>query len=245
MAADARRRFARSSSDDDATAADSERPAPAHLAPLGKRLVAARRCWMLDAEARAARVAERTTTPVTNPRSRPPALGRDPPPTDRLAAHPPAACRPAIRLADASPVSPSASAAAACRLAVQAKFTDLWHAPERLRVRYVDQRVETTAECRAHGQRTANSLLVSSRPVAWRSCPACLLLLSLILSLSQTPKAEKAEKKKKPRGRAFKKMLYNRRFVNVVVAAGGKKGGYNSGGALQNQVAAPAPGPSK
>jgi hypothetical protein len=40
-------------------------------------------------------------------------------------------------------------------------------------------------------------------------------------------------------------MLYNRRFVNVVVAAGGKKGGYNSGGALQNQVAAPAPGPSK
>ncbi len=61
----------------------------------------------------------------------------------------------------------------------------------------------------------------------------------------QTPKAEKAEKKKKPRGRAFKKMLYNRRFVNVVVGVGGKKSGYNSGGALQNQTAAPAPGPSK
>ena len=74
--------------------------------------------------------------------------------------------------------------------------------------------------------------------------PACWFLASLI-PCPQTPKAEKAEKKKKPRGRAFKKMLYNRRFVNVVVAAGGKKGGYNSGGALQNQVAAPAPGPSK
>jgi hypothetical protein len=36
-------------------------------------------------------------------------------------------------------------------------------------------------------------------------------------------------------------MLYNRRFVNVVVLPGGKKGGYNSGGALQNQTSAPAP----
>ena len=59
----------------------------------------------------------------------------------------------------------------------------------------------------------------------------------------QTPKAEKADKKKKPRGRANKRMLYNRRFVNVVVGPGGKKGGYNAGGALQNQTSAPAPGP--
>jgi len=57
----------------------------------------------------------------------------------------------------------------------------------------------------------------------------------------QTPKAEKQDKKKKPRGRAFKKMLYNRRFVNVVVGVGGKKGGYNSQGALQNQAAPAAP----
>ena len=44
----------------------------------------------------------------------------------------------------------------------------------------------------------------------------------------QTPKVEKAEKHKKPRGRAYKKVLYNRRFVNVIVTPGGKKGGYNS-----------------
>jgi small subunit ribosomal protein S30e len=40
----------------------------------------------------------------------------------------------------------------------------------------------------------------------------------------QTPKVEKQEKKKKPRGRAYKKLLYNRRFVNVVVGPGKKKG---------------------
>lgn len=35
-------------------------------------------------------------------------------------------------------------------------------------------------------------------------------------------------------------MLYNRRFVNVVVLPGGKKGGYNAQGALQSQNAAAA-----
>ena len=45
----------------------------------------------------------------------------------------------------------------------------------------------------------------------------------------QTPKVEKTEKHKKPKGRAYKKILYNRRFVNVLVIPGGsKKGGYNS-----------------
>ena len=33
---------------------------------------------------------------------------------------------------------------------------------------------------------------------------------------SQTPKVEKQEKKKTPKGRAKKRMLYNRRFVVVV-----------------------------
>ncbi|KAF8981861.1 ribosomal protein S30-domain-containing protein [Cyathus striatus] len=32
---------------------------------------------------------------------------------------------------------------------------------------------------------------------------------------SQTPKVEKQEKKKTPKGRAKKRILYNRRFVNV------------------------------
>ncbi len=32
----------------------------------------------------------------------------------------------------------------------------------------------------------------------------------------QTPKVPKEEKKKQPTGRAKKRMLYNRRFVNVV-----------------------------
>jgi ubiquitin/ribosomal protein S30 len=45
---------------------------------------------------------------------------------------------------------------------------------------------------------------------------------------NQTPKVEKQEKKKQPRGRAKKRMLYNRRFVNVVTLPGGKKQGRNS-----------------
>jgi small subunit ribosomal protein S30e len=36
---------------------------------------------------------------------------------------------------------------------------------------------------------------------------------------SQTPKVEKQEKKKNPRGRAKKRMLYNRRFVVVTRAS--------------------------
>jgi small subunit ribosomal protein S30e len=40
----------------------------------------------------------------------------------------------------------------------------------------------------------------------------------------QTPKVDKTDKKKKPRGRALKRMQYNRRFVNVVVGPGKKKG---------------------
>lgn len=41
---------------------------------------------------------------------------------------------------------------------------------------------------------------------------------------SATPKVEKTDKHKKPRGRAYKRILYNRRFVNVVVGPGKKKG---------------------
>ena len=45
----------------------------------------------------------------------------------------------------------------------------------------------------------------------------------------QTPKVEKQEdKKKQPRGRAKKRMQYNRRYVNVVTGMGGKKVGPNS-----------------
>ncbi|KAK3028906.1 hypothetical protein RJ639_039915 [Escallonia herrerae] len=40
----------------------------------------------------------------------------------------------------------------------------------------------------------------------------------------QTPKVAKQDKKKKPRGRAHKRMQYNRRFVT----AGGKEGVGNS-----------------
>jgi len=57
----------------------------------------------------------------------------------------------------------------------------------------------------------------------------------------QTPKVEKTEKKHKTvRGRAYKKYLYNRRFVNVVTAVGGKKRGYNSL-AAQNEAKGIAP----
>jgi len=43
---------------------------------------------------------------------------------------------------------------------------------------------------------------------------------------AQTPKVEKAEKPKKPVGRAYKRFLYTKRFVTVV--EGGKKKGPNS-----------------
>jgi len=39
----------------------------------------------------------------------------------------------------------------------------------------------------------------------------------------QTPKVAKTEKHKKPKGRAYKRFLYNRRYVNVVVGAGKKQ----------------------
>ena len=40
----------------------------------------------------------------------------------------------------------------------------------------------------------------------------------------QTPKVAKMEKKKVQVGRAKKRLQYNRRFVNVVVGVGKKKG---------------------
>jgi small subunit ribosomal protein S30e len=40
----------------------------------------------------------------------------------------------------------------------------------------------------------------------------------------QTPKVEKTVKRKKKTGRAKKRILYNRRFVNVVAGFGKKKG---------------------
>jgi len=39
----------------------------------------------------------------------------------------------------------------------------------------------------------------------------------------QTPKVAKQETKKHPKGRAGKRIVYNRRFVNVVVGPGKKK----------------------
>jgi small subunit ribosomal protein S30e len=44
----------------------------------------------------------------------------------------------------------------------------------------------------------------------------------------QTPKVEKGEVKKQPRGRAKKRMQYNRRYVNVVAGPGGRQMGPNS-----------------
>ena len=45
----------------------------------------------------------------------------------------------------------------------------------------------------------------------------------------QTPKVEPMEdKKKQPRGRAKKRLQYNRRYVNVVTGMGGKRVGPNS-----------------
>ncbi|KAL8208436.1 hypothetical protein R6Q57_007848 [Mikania cordata] len=40
----------------------------------------------------------------------------------------------------------------------------------------------------------------------------------------QTPKVSKQDKKKQPRGRAHKRIQYNRRFVTAVVGFGKKRG---------------------
>ena len=40
----------------------------------------------------------------------------------------------------------------------------------------------------------------------------------------QTPKVAKQEKSKRPKGRAGQRLKYNRRFVNVVVGPGAKRG---------------------
>lgn len=40
---------------------------------------------------------------------------------------------------------------------------------------------------------------------------------------SQTPKVEKQEKPRMPRGRAYKRMVYNRRFVNATFTPSGKR----------------------
>jgi small subunit ribosomal protein S30e len=40
---------------------------------------------------------------------------------------------------------------------------------------------------------------------------------------SQTPKVEKTEKPKKPKGRAYKRLLYTRRFINVTLYNGKRR----------------------
>ena len=45
---------------------------------------------------------------------------------------------------------------------------------------------------------------------------------------NQTPKVDKQEKQKQPKGRAHKRLCYNRRFVNSTVAPNGKRLSPNS-----------------
>ena len=46
---------------------------------------------------------------------------------------------------------------------------------------------------------------------------------------SQTPKVEKQEKKKTPKGRARKRLIYTRRFVNITLTGGKRKMNPNPG----------------
>ncbi|KAJ5888683.1 hypothetical protein N7495_008724 [Penicillium taxi] len=48
---------------------------------------------------------------------------------------------------------------------------------------------------------------------------------------SATPKVEPQEKKKNPKGRAYKRILYTRRFVNVTMTGGKRKMNPNPGAA--------------
>ncbi|KAG4303368.1 hypothetical protein PCK1_000332 [Pneumocystis canis] len=60
---------------------------------------------------------------------------------------------------------------------------------------------------------------------SFSSSPSSSLLNSFFFKSRQTPKVDKQEKSKKPCGRAYKRMLYNRRFVNVtaITTSGGKR----------------------
>ncbi|KAG7770456.1 hypothetical protein KL931_002220 [Ogataea haglerorum] len=56
----------------------------------------------------------------------------------------------------------------------------------------------------------------------------CFIVMAMVSVLigcvkSQTPKVEKTEKPKKPKGRAYKRLLYTKRFVNVANTPGGKR----------------------
>ncbi|PLB38983.1 ribosomal protein S30 [Aspergillus taichungensis] len=48
---------------------------------------------------------------------------------------------------------------------------------------------------------------------------------------SATPKVDKQEKKKQPKGRAMKRLKYTRRFVNVTMTGGKRKMNPNPGAA--------------
>jgi len=54
---------------------------------------------------------------------------------------------------------------------------------------------------------------------------------------AQTPKPPQAEEKKKPvTGRAKKRILYNRRFVNAVIGPGGRRKGPNANAGRPEEV---------
>ncbi|KAM9882163.1 hypothetical protein VD0004_g2418 [Verticillium dahliae] len=82
------------------------------------------------------------------------------------------------------------------------------HAPYRLcqHERYGDGRIRCNTQCRTAG-------------------------LTWFLSSFSSPKVEKQEKKKVPKGRAKKRLTYTRRFVNVQLTGGKRKMNPNPGAA--------------
>jgi small subunit ribosomal protein S30e len=66
------------------------------------------------------------------------------------------------------------------------------------------------------------SLFARFHSRASRASYLALLTYNFLTSLSK-PIVAKQEKKKRPKGRAGKRIVYNRRFVNVVVGPGKKK----------------------
>lgn len=53
----------------------------------------------------------------------------------------------------------------------------------------------------------------------WKGCSG----MQRHRSLTRRPQVEPQEKKKKPKGRAYKRMVYTRRFVNVTMTGGKRK----------------------
>ncbi|GFQ02023.1 40S ribosomal protein s30 [Phtheirospermum japonicum] len=94
--------------------------------------------------------------------------------------------------------------------------------PHRILTEYDTSADIATKTQAAAAEKTSRSSLVDSEKRIMGKVHGSLARAGKVRG--QTPKVAKQDKKKKPRGRAHKRMQYNRRFVTAVVGFGKKRG---------------------